>query len=85
MIPLLSTFSNDRIGLELPSRSYKEIVPSLQEDNKSGEELTVVFKLGDPITKRSVGMTPSANASTISNYIIKIPAKLGTYHHAQCF
>ena len=68
-MPLLATFSNDSTGLELPSMSYNEMDPSLQDDNKSGEELTLVFKLGDPITKMSVGIIPSATWKLLSNGI----------------
>lgn len=58
-MPLLGTFSKDKTGVELPSISYNDIDPSLQEDISSGDELTLVFKLGVPITNRSVGITPS--------------------------
>lgn len=59
IMPLLGTFSKDKTGVELPSISYNDIDPSLQEDISSGDELTLVFKLGVPITNRSVGITPS--------------------------
>lgn len=59
-MPLFGTFSNERTGLQLPSMSNKEMPPSVYDDIKSGEELTLVFKLGDPITNKSVGITPSS-------------------------